>query len=392
MGGSVTTLTVATAFTGPGSWTQIASGTLNIGGTSTIALTSTASNNIVNYTGGTQTLVLANYYHLNISGGAKTFTAATQVAGNMSLSSSSTITTVTGLTISGNLTINDGCTFSTGRTHAFTVSGNTTVGNGVSGSLVNTGTTGTAAIKTFSGDVTVNVGATWTQATCQISIGGSLQNLGTFTSGTGLYFFTGITKTISGTLSIPSVQVDGSCTNNGALTIATALSGAGSLTQGSGSSLTITGTNTITTLDAFTNTNTVTYNGTTQNIHATSYDTLVLGVLNTSQTKTFETGSITINRLQPKALTTVKFFAGSTYTYPTYTDTDWDGNATNKVIFVSTTNNSPYYFTNPTGMVLRYISLRDCIVSSTTDVEYAINAGHNGNFTFGNELFAFFGR
>ena len=87
----------------------------------------------------------------------------------------------------------------------------------------------------------------------------------------------GTGKTISGAsgLSIPNTTITGTYTNNGTLTVATALSGGGELTQGSGAVLNIGGTSTITTLTASASGNTVNYNGTgAQTIKAATYVTL----------------------------------------------------------------------------------------------------------------------
>jgi hypothetical protein len=130
-------------------------------------------------------------------------------------------------TISGNLLIDAGNTLSVGNN--FTVTGSTTI-NG-KGTL--TITAGTIA---FNNDVTLNVASTWNNSgNIAISYGGSLAVNGTFTAGSSTQTFTGTTKTLSGLtspISIPSMSVSGTLTNNATLTVSTALAGAGTLTNG----------------------------------------------------------------------------------------------------------------------------------------------------------------
>jgi MSHA biogenesis protein MshQ len=130
-GGTLTnnsTLTVTTALSGLGGLTNSATGTLNIGGTSTITtLTATAVGNTVNYTGTGQTIKGTTYHNLTFSGGAESLGADTTVNGTLALgantlttganivtiigSCSSAITRSTGFVI-GNLRL----TFSSGAT------------------------------------------------------------------------------------------------------------------------------------------------------------------------------------------------------------------------------------------------------------------------------------
>ena len=101
-----------------------------------------------------------------------------------------------------------------------------------------------------------------------------------------MHTFSGIGKNFNGsvTITIPSVAITGSYTNNCTLTVATALSGAGALiqatgaTRAAGATLNIGGTATITTLTATGTYNTVNYYAAgAQNINGTtSYYNLVL--------------------------------------------------------------------------------------------------------------------
>jgi hypothetical protein len=154
----------------------------------------------------------------------------------------------------------------------YTAAGATSVG----GTLNFTSATGT---KTFTGNVTVNNGGTWTESANEdISFGGNLQNDGTINGGTGIHTFTGAIKTFGGAnpIVMPNVAITGTYTNNGTLTVATALSGAGSLTQGANGTLNIGGTATINTLTATAAGNTVNYNGAAQTIKGANYYHLTL--------------------------------------------------------------------------------------------------------------------
>lgn len=173
----------------------------------------------------------------------------------------------------------------------FTVSGNTTI----SGTLTHSSTTGT---KTFSGNLLINSGGSWINTINEsITLGGNLQNDGTFTSGTGIYTMSGVSKTISGTgiNSIPNLTITGTITNNGTLTVGTSLAGTGSLTNSSSSLLNITGNATITSLVASATGNMVKYNRSgSQTAKAASYYNLTVSG---SGTKTFATTPTVTNIL-----------------------------------------------------------------------------------------------
>ena len=121
----------------------------------------------------------------------------------------------------------------------------------------------------------------YTAANVALTLPGSLSVSGTFNAGTGVYTLSGTTKTISGTLTIPSVVVTGTYTNNGTLTVSTALTGAGGLTNGAAGMLNIGGTSTISTLTATASGNIVNYNGSgTQTVIGTTY--AILKINNTA--------------------------------------------------------------------------------------------------------------
>jgi hypothetical protein len=148
----------------------------------------------------------------------------------------------------------------------------------VSGTLSITSATGT---KTFTGNVIVNNGGTWNNsANSTVSFAGNLQNDGTFTAGTAIQTFTGAAKTYSGVnpISIPSITISGTYTNNGTLTVSTALAGAGTLTNGATGILNIgQATAPAPTITATAAGNTVNYNAAgAQTIKATTYSNLTL--------------------------------------------------------------------------------------------------------------------
>ncbi len=202
------------------------------------------------------------------------------------------------LSVIGTLTISN----------SINVSGTTTV-VGSTGRINHSSTTGT---KTFTGLVTIGSGAQWNNsANDSITFQGGLTNNGTFTAGTGVCIFnTTASQVFTGIATIANITVTGvTLTNNGTLTVSTALSGTGGLTQGASSSLNIGGTSGITTITATNSGNTVNYNGTAQTVKATTYHHLTIS---SSGTKTAG-GIITVNG--DLTLSSGTTFAGSTYTH-----------------------------------------------------------------------------
>ena len=267
------TLTVASALSGTGGLTNDANATLNLGGTSAIiSLTASATGNTVNYTGAGQTVKATIYHHLGLSGsGTKTMIGVSTVNGNLSLSGTATATSTASLSVGGNLSVGAGASFTSGNT-TYSVAGTTSV----SGTLAHS----VAGTKTYTGAVTINAGGVWTNTgNSQVTLRGGLTHDGsTFSAGTGVYTFDANTQTIGGSsaLAIPSVTVTGvTLTQTGTLTVATALSGTGGLTNGANSTLNIGGTSAITTLTASAAGNTVNYTQAgAQTVRATAYHNL----------------------------------------------------------------------------------------------------------------------
>ncbi len=155
-----------------------------------------------------------------------------------------------------NLNIANGATLSVAGFN-ITVSGTTTV----NGTIYHTSTTGT---KIFTVLVTINATGIWNNNTVNapINFRGGVSNNGTFNAGTGTYTFNTNNQALTGTLSIPNVTVTGvTLTNNGTLTVSTALAGTGGLTQAVNTTLNLGGTSAITTLTATNSGNTVNLSG-----------------------------------------------------------------------------------------------------------------------------------
>ncbi|MFH0839852.1 MAG: filamentous hemagglutinin N-terminal domain-containing protein [Candidatus Omnitrophota bacterium] len=236
-------------------------GIANIFTTNGLTVDTTTNSTTVNYNGAAQTVAAINYHHLTLStSGAKTLqTGTTTIGGNLTLSGTVTADTVVGLAISGNLIIGDGATF-TAAGYALTVTGTTTIGDGASGNLIVSSATGA---KIFTGLVTVNAGGAWNNSgNSTISFRGGITNSNTFTAGSGIQTFETNAQALAGTIAIPSVTVTTiTLTNDGTLTVTTALAGTGGLTNGATGELHIdfTGALGISTLTATAVGNTVDY-------------------------------------------------------------------------------------------------------------------------------------
>jgi hypothetical protein len=260
----------------------------------------------------------------------------------------------------GSLIINSGGTVNMNR--GLTVSGTTSI----SGTINFASTSGTARPMVFTGDVTLNSGAVWTEAANNsngdnntYSFGGNFANNATTFTATNnaaaIHTFTGAGKTISGstTTSIPFVTISGSYTNSGTLTVGntltinggasltnngtvnasatltiagsmtnnatttvtTSLAGAGSLTNSATGTLNINSAITLTTLTATAAGNTVNYTGAGQTLKVTGYSKLGLSG---SGNKTFGAG-LTMGSNLSISGSAVASLGNNNFTVPTLT-------------------------------------------------------------------------
>lgn len=203
------------------------------------------------------------------------------------IQNNNTITLAAAQTVT-NITVNSGGTLIIGGVSS-TVSGTTSV----TGTLTINSAMGT---KTFTGNVTINSGGVWSEtAAAAVAYAGNLQNDGMYNANAGNHTFSGISKTIGGgkKISIPTLTINGTTTNNVELTVANALTGLSNLINGSAGVLNIGGTSTIMTLTANAPGNTVSYYGVDQTINNTTYSNLRLSG---SGVKTFLQNT-TINNL-----------------------------------------------------------------------------------------------
>src|ERR1035437_5190242 len=312
-------LFVTAALNGSGTLTQGAGSQLQLSGTiSTLTLDATTNANNVVYDNGTQTVYNTNYSSLLLYNGTKTLqTGTTHIYGDFFEGGASTVITVTGLTIDGQLGLGNGPTFNAAG-FALTVNGELHIGDGASGIFNITSATGATSFN----NVFLNTGSQFnnTSVNAPCTITGWIHNSGTFNAGTGVYTLTGTTsEDLSGTLSIPNLTVNGTYSNNGTLTVGTTLAGSGTLTQGANSTLNIGGTSTISTLDATTNTpNTVNYNASgTQIVHSNNYYNLTLSG---TSAKTLQAGTTSIgNNLSINPSASASLVAGTTITANTLT-------------------------------------------------------------------------
>lgn len=226
-------LQINTNLGGTGTLTQGANSTLVLGDiTPANILNASAAGNTVRYlVSGNMSTLDITYHHLIIEelGGTVNGAGTYTVNGNYSVVGGTA--SLSNVSIGGNITVNAGTTLNIGAGPT-SISGSTTV----NGTLNITSVTGT---KMF-GDLSVASGGTWNSTVAEaFTINGDVSNSGTFTANTGVYILTGTGKSISGTLTIPTLSVTGTYTNNATLTNSTALQGAGILTQGSAGILNI---------------------------------------------------------------------------------------------------------------------------------------------------------
>jgi len=320
--------------------------TLNISTTPVVptftVLTVTVAGNTVNYNGaGNQTIKIAAYSNLTLSGsGAKTC-AVNSVTNDLTLSGNATITYGAALTVGRDLILNGG-TFTTGAftlgiTRNLVLSGGnlTTTGSyafGVSGtSTINNGTLTvpvSAGNKTFTGLITLN-GGTMTGASTTLVLGTGITNAGgiialtgTVTMPTAGAIFNGANPITIATLTVGS---PGTVTNSGTVILSNALSGSGTFINGDGASgtLSIGGTCGITTLTTNAPNNTVKYTGTGQTILALNYYNLDLSGSATpfplSGSYSFAGAFSPRSTISPAQGTSTIIFTGTGQTIPAFT-------------------------------------------------------------------------
>ncbi|MBL7845817.1 MAG: hypothetical protein JNL40_00005, partial [Cyclobacteriaceae bacterium] len=272
-GGSTVTLNTANLTQTAGNFT--APSTLAVSGTVTLTAGTFTAGTTVNLGGdllnngativpGTSTTTLNGAGVQNISG-----TSPVNLF-NLTTAGSSTAAVGVNTNVGGNLVVGSGTSFTVAGAFVLTVSGNTTI-NSSSLNLLGTGA------QTFVGLVTVGAGSTWLNFSAPVTFRGGITNNGTFTAGTSVHTFDTNTQSLTGTLSIPNVDVAGvTLINNNSLTVGTSLNGTGDFTQATGATLTLSGAVGINTLNAINSGNTVIYNGTGQSIFPTSYYNLTV--------------------------------------------------------------------------------------------------------------------
>ena len=152
--------------------------------------------------------------------------------------------------------------------------------------------------------VTIYAGGVWNNSISEaVEFTGGITNNGTFTAGSAVQTFDTSSQTLTGNLSIPSVTVTGiTLTNNGILTVTTALVGTGGTLSNAGTlNLNFSGSVGITALDATVSGNTVNYQYTgDQTVFGTTYSNLILSgsgvkTINTAKNGTLTTGIFSID-------------------------------------------------------------------------------------------------
>jgi hypothetical protein len=262
----------------------LTAGTYNAGATTLIGgnYTRTGATSVFNASSGTVTFN-GTAQTLNGTGGATPFY-------NVVVSSS--LNAIYHINVLNNLSITTGATL-TLRGNDIDVAGTTTVNGTID--LIES----TAGTKTFTGLVTIATGGVWNNSiNDNARFGSGITNNGTFTAGTGTYFFIGNGQ-LTGVFQIPNVTVDPTftLTNNGTLTVSTALNGAGTFVQGASALLNLGGTEAVTTFTASGANNTVNYTGGDQNVRG-NFVNLGLsgtGVKTLSTSTTSVTGTMTLS-------------------------------------------------------------------------------------------------
>ena len=224
---------------------------------------------------------------------------ATQGAVIATTGAGEVITTST--VICAGLTVNSGAILTVNRD--FTMNGTTSITG-----TINFGSTNpTVRVMTFNAPVTLNSGAVWDETDGGANtvlhtyfFANSIMNdASSFISLASLHTFTGTGMMLSGgtATSIANVEVTGTYTNTGTLTVETALTGGGTLINGDGTTgtLNIGGTATITGLTASAAGNTIDYTGGAQTIYIPTSGVYHHLIFSGSAAKTLDVGITAIN-------------------------------------------------------------------------------------------------
>ncbi|MBT1697706.1 autotransporter-associated beta strand repeat-containing protein, partial [Fulvivirgaceae bacterium PWU4] len=281
---SANALTVGGALSAPGAdLTKAGNGTLSFDDNAVTldGLTINGGTLIAPTSSGSLTLAsdLTNNDTFDHNDGTVTFNGVTQTIGGSAATTLNNVVTTgatntsTGVstTIAGNLSVGAGTTF-TAAGFNLTVTGTTSI----AGTLAISSAVG---VKTFTGLVTIDAGASWNNsANADVTFGGGITNNNVFNAGSGVNTFNN-TRFLTGSFSIPRVVVSGILANTNTLTVSTSLSGSGTLIQEPNAILNIGGTTSLTALDATASDNTVNYTGASQPIFATPYQNLGINQL-----------------------------------------------------------------------------------------------------------------
>ncbi|MGD0342426.1 MAG: autotransporter-associated beta strand repeat-containing protein, partial [Bacteroidales bacterium] len=231
----------------------------------------------------------------------------------------------------------------------------------ISGTVNFGSTSGGSRAMNFTGAVTLNSGAVWTEpssgngANDTYSFANNFtNNATTFTAvGTGTHTFSGTGMTISGSTAtaIPNITISGTYTNNGTITASTSLAGGGTLTNGATGILNIGATAanlTLTTLTATATGNTVNYNGATQTVKVAAYDNLILSG---NGAKTLAAGVIVNSLLSMQATATT---LGASPTFISLAILEYKGSAvqTTNFEFPPTFSGAGVIINNSNGVAL----------------------------------------
>ncbi|MFA6365253.1 MAG: dockerin type I domain-containing protein [Candidatus Paceibacterota bacterium] len=314
-------------------------------------------------------------------------------AGSVTINSGAVLTMSGGTITFGALTINSG--------GSATLNRNTTI-RGITNVTGNLNfTSATARTITFTGAVILNSGAVWNEATANtFAINDDFtNNATTFTASTGTHSFGGVTHIISGSTAtiIPGTAtftgpytnngifsaatlsaVGGTAilTNNGTVTVSTALSGSGGFTQGTTGVFNFNGaTIAATTFSASAAGNTVNYTGAAQTVRAVAYSNLILSG---SGAKSMAAGtSVTSNlSISPTGSATASVAAGQNLTINTLTlggvgtvSGTWGSTSS------SATNKNNTYFAATTGILTVSVSTANPVPTTTSISPTSTTAG-----------------